>query len=92
MTRSGSSLVLKMINFSEDYHEYGSGELSKMIDEFLKNPYEEGVTYGALSAQEIEQIIALLMYQEQNKIVAFTVGLEEDGYHLSLRIDKKVKQ
>ena len=80
-----------MINFNENYHEYGSGELEKAIDEFLKNPYKEGETYGGLGAQEIEQIIALLMYQEQNKVVAFTVGLEEDGYHLSLRIDKKVK-
>jgi len=85
-----------MINFSEDHHEYGSSktqkELGKLIDEFLKNPYEENVSYGGLHPQEIEQIIAFLMYQEKNKIIALTVGLEEDGYHLSLRVDKKIKQ
>ena len=36
-----------MININEDYL-YGSGgksELEQIIDEFIKNPYKEGVTY-----------------------------------------------
>jgi len=84
-----------MINFSEDYHEYGTSktqqELGEIIDKFLQNPYEENISYGGLHPQEIQDIIAFLMYQEGNKIIALTIGLESDGYHLSLRVDKKVK-
>ena len=82
-----------MININEDYL-FGSGgksELQQIIDEFIKNPYEEGVTYENLSPREIEQIIVLLLYQEENRSVSFTVGVEEDGYHLYLRVDKKEK-
>tara|TARA_Y100001938_G_C7848035_1_gene309417 strand:+ start:261 stop:509 length:249 start_codon:yes stop_codon:yes gene_type:complete len=82
-----------MININEDYL-YGSGgksELEQIIDEFIKNPYKEGVTYENLSAREIEQIIALLLYQEGNREVTLTAGVEKDGYHLYLRVDKKEK-
>ena len=83
-----------MINFSENYHEYGSQqELKDIINDMLDSleEYSEGSTHGGLSPSNIQDILAVLLYQEDNQSVEIKISKDIDDYHLYLEILKKNK-
>ncbi|MGI9357973.1 MAG: hypothetical protein ACR2ON_01060 [Paracoccaceae bacterium] len=84
----------QVISFSEDYHEYGSQqELKDLINSMLDDlgQYAEGSTHGGLSPSNIQDILALLLYQENNQSIEVKISKDIDEYHLYLEILKKSK-
>ena len=84
----------RMINFSEDCHEYGSQkELKDLINEVIESlgKYSEGSTHGGLSPTMIQDIISILLYQEDNSSVSVKISKDIDEYHLYLEILNKEK-
>lgn len=85
-----------MIAFNKGYElsSFTSGDLKEILAKILANKgkFNKGTTFGGLHPDQIQDIIAFLMFQESNRSVQFTVSLEDDGYHLTLTIDKKQKK
>jgi len=86
-----------MISFAEGWSSKSSikEDLKQMIADILINKdklYKVGSSHGGLHPTQVQDIIAYLMFQEENSSVQFTVSNEVDGYHLTLTIDKKQKK
>jgi hypothetical protein len=86
-----------MIAFNKGWSpsSFTSEDLKEILTDILSNKHKlhgSGVKCGGLSPAQIQDIIAYLIYQEENSSIQFTVSVEEDNYHLSLSIDKKEKK
>tara|TARA_Y100000590_G_scaffold143436_2_gene164788 strand:+ start:52941 stop:53225 length:285 start_codon:yes stop_codon:yes gene_type:complete len=86
----------EVIAFNKGYElsSFTSDDLKEILSKILANKgkFNKGTTFGGLHPDQIQDVIAFLMFQEGNHSVQFTVSLEDDDYHLMLTIDKKQKK
>jgi len=81
-----------MISFNSDNELPSSQEeLKNLIDETIEKfgAYSEGSTHGGLSPTSVQDIIAFLMYTEDNQSIDLNISKSEDEYHLNLTIKNK---
>jgi len=86
-----------VIAFNKDWNpeSFTRQDLKEILSDILANKdkaYQIGSSHGGLHPTQIQDIIAFLMFQEENSSVQFTVSTEADDYHLTLTIDKKQKK
>tara|TARA_R100000008_G_C3525857_1_gene136532 strand:- start:67 stop:315 length:249 start_codon:yes stop_codon:yes gene_type:complete len=82
-----------MISLNKEFEEENilSGYKKLLEAIFDADPYKVGNSYSGLNAEHITEIIKHILYAEKCNKVDFSVSLDDDGYHLTVTIDKKEK-
>ena len=82
-----------MIAFKKGREPFTRSDLDQILDDILSNKgkFDEGVRVGGLHPTGIQDIIAFLMFEEDNSSIELIIKKEPDDYHLSLNINNKKK-